>query len=411
MSHLLRIFRVRHCSAIPQELLHPLTRESLGSAPQSASILFRALQDIAALRLFDQIAQCRLPFVVVDNLTGQETHLSGALELAPDIVACPMRYVLSDELVGLCVDLAYSTGTRVFDCIDLIRIPAEHLWLEWREEPWQSRLRDHGFSFTDGAVLPGHRRGVYIRANREGLKGSMRAFWSAGADYTEVQAGAMEAHFELDADLCGSPSLTAETVRVVDSNVDTSSVLPRCFQFDFERTWAGYYHAMARSRAQYRELQEISLGPVATTIPLVLAFLLLLLAKNGLPQQFVQRERLNRRRARLGKHVLLDHIEVHSPIRTAPAAAVPASAGPVGRLGPRLHHVRGHLFRRANRLTWRVPHLRGKASRGVLRSRTVEWAIELSGARSREPSQSRHPVIADPAAGPAAPGHIPAANA
>jgi hypothetical protein len=411
MLHLLRIFRARLRGAIPQELRHTSPHESLGSPPRALRHSTHVLREIEPLRLFDHIAQCRLPFVVVDNLTGLKTRLSGAAELAPDIVACPIRYVLSDELVCLCTDLAYSSGTRVFDCVDLIRIPAERLWLEWREEPWHSRLREYGFSFTDGAVLPGHRRGVFIRANREGLKGSMRAFWSAGADFSEVQAGAMEAHFELDADLHGSPSLTSETLRVVDSKVDTSSVLPRCFQFNFEHTWASYYHAMARSHAQYRELQEISLGPVATTIPLVLALLLLLLTKNGLPQQLVQLARLNHKRARLGKHLLLDHIEVHSPLQSAAATAVPAGAGPAGRRGPRLHHVRGHLFRQANQLTWRVPHLRGKASRGVLRSRTVEWAIELSGARSRQPSQNRRPSIVDPGVGPAAPGHIPVSNA
>lgn len=349
--------------------------------------------------------------MVVDNLTGLKTRLSGAAELAPDIIACPIRYVMSDELVCLCADLAYSSGTRVLDCVDLIRIPAARLWLEWREEPWHSRLREYGFSFSDGAVLPGHRRGVFIRANREGLKGSMRAFWSAGADSSEVQAGAMEAHFELDADLHGSPPLTSEALRVVDSKVDTSSVLPRCFQFDFEHTWASYYHAKTPSHARYRELQEISLGPVATTIPLVMAFLLLLLTKSGLPQQVVQLARLNHRRARLGKHFLLDHIEVHSPIQSAPAMAVPAGAGPAGRRAPRLHHVRGHLFRRANHLTWRVPHLRGNASRGVLRSRTVEWAVDLSGARSRQPSRICRPSIVDPGASPAVPGHIPASNA
>jgi len=411
MLHLLRIFSARLCREIPQELRHTSPHEPLGSPPRALRHLVSAFQDIAPLRLFDHIAQCRLPFVVVDDLTGLKTRLSGAMELAPDIVACPIRYVMSDELVRLCADLAYSRGTRLFDCVDLIRIPAERLWLEWREEPWQSRLRDYGFAFTDCAVLPGHRRGVFIRANREGLKGSMRALWSAGADFSEVQAGAMETHFELDADLHGSPSLTSETLRVADSIVDTSSVLPRCFQFDFERSWASYYRAMARSRTQYRELQEISLGPVATTIPLVLAFLLLLHTKDGLPQHIVQMALLNRRRARLGKHLLLDHIEVHSPIRSAPATAALAGAGPVGRRGPRLHHVRGHLFRRANRLTWRVPHLRGKASRGVLRSRTVEWEIELSGARSRDSSRNRHPFVADPAAGPAVPGHIPASNA
>jgi len=111
MLHLLRIFSARLCREIPQELRHTSPHEPLGSPPRALRHLVSAFQDIAPLRLFDHIAQCRLPFVVVDDLTGLKTRLSGAMELAPDIVACPIRYVMSDELVRLCADLAYSRGT------------------------------------------------------------------------------------------------------------------------------------------------------------------------------------------------------------------------------------------------------------------------------------------------------------
>jgi hypothetical protein len=38
---------------------------------------------------------------------------------------------------------------------------------------------------------------------------------------------------------------------------------------------------------------------------------------------------------------------------------------------PRLHHVRGHLVRREDRVFWRMAHLRGHALEGLVRSRTV----------------------------------------
>jgi hypothetical protein len=37
----------------------------------------------------------------------------------------------------------------------------------------------------------------------------------------------------------------------------------------------------------------------------------------------------------------------------------------------RLHHVRGHLVRREDRIFWRMAHLRGQALQGLVRSRTV----------------------------------------
>jgi hypothetical protein len=53
------------------------------------------------------------------------------------------------------------------------------------------------------------------------------------------------------------------------------------------------------------------------------------------------------------------------------SAAQEAGAEVGCRRSPRLHHVRGHLVRREDRVFWRTPHLRGSALQGVVRSRTV----------------------------------------
>jgi hypothetical protein len=45
------------------------------------------------------------------------------------------------------------------------------------------------------------------------------------------------------------------------------------------------------------------------------------------------------------------------------------------RRGPRLHHVRGHIARRGDKVFWRLPHLRGSARLGVVRSRTVQLSF------------------------------------
>jgi hypothetical protein len=108
---------------------------------------------------------------------------------------------------------------------------------------------------------------------------------------------------------------------------------------------------------------------------MLLAFFLLLSTRNGLPRRPRIMERLNRARARSGKVPLLDHIEVLSPV-------LPERDGATGnesfgcRRAPRLHHVRGHLMRRGCELYWRVPHLRGTARSGVVRTRTVTWTID-----------------------------------
>jgi hypothetical protein len=87
----------------------------------------------------------------------------------------------------------------------------------------------------------------------------------------------------------------------------------------------------------------------------------------------VSRAVLNHKRGRRGQQPLLDHLEAHASLY--PAGSDRPSVERTGRCAPRLHHVRGHLVRRDNVVYWRTPHLRGSASRGVVRSRTVRLSF------------------------------------
>ncbi len=92
----------------------------------------------------------------------------------------------------------------------------------------------------------------------------------------------------------------------------------------------------------------------------------------------MSRAAINRKRRAHGRPTLLDHIEVRASLDSIQQSE-PGGSEPTGRQSPRLHHVRGHLVRRDNHIFWRVPHLRGSAARGMVRSRT----IHLSFARPR----------------------------
>jgi hypothetical protein len=70
-------------------------------------------------------------------------------------------------------------------------------------------------------------------------------------------------------------------------------------------------------------------------------------------------------------------VEVHSPILT-PYRSSGSGGDGMGRRGRRLHHVRGHLVRRGNKIFWRIPHLRGSARAGSIRTRTVTWTVNES---------------------------------
>jgi hypothetical protein len=328
------------------------------------------------MRLVDQVAQARTPFIAVCRSTGDQTRLSGASDCANEVASCPIRYVLTDDLTRLCAALAYSKGAQTLSCTDLMRIPAERLWVEWTYAPWRNELDLYGFRPARDNFGNGGRRGALLTASRDGRRGQVRTFWSTGDGEFEVCASAMLANFDFDApEDNDSSSPLSHSLRVTNGQNDQDSALRRCFDFEFERSWAHYYERANLSAAQRQEIENHSLSTIALDIPLLLALFLLLNTRTGLPQQQSQLEHLNRSRMRGGKVPLLEHIEVSAPFPSKYIFARPDSS-PCGRRRPRLHHVRGHLVRRRNELFWRMPHLRGDANTGALKTRTVTWAFD-----------------------------------
>src|SRR6202034_1491862 len=130
------------------------------------------------MRLADQIAQCRTPFIVENTISKRQMRLMGAADFSSAVVACPTRSVLSDDLPRLCTALAYSKGARTLACADLLRVPAESVWIEWPCRPWQHELSLHAISVDAPACSPGARRGALFRGSKDGRRGTLRTFWS-----------------------------------------------------------------------------------------------------------------------------------------------------------------------------------------------------------------------------------------
>jgi hypothetical protein len=330
------------------------------------------------MKLADRVTQCRTPFLIQDGASGKMIKLSNCADFADEICRCPLRFVLSDELTRLCTALACSKGARTLACADLLHVPAESVWLEWCHLPWQHEFERYGFPLEDPGR--GGRRGALIRSTPDGRRGTLRTFWT-DEDDTSAFASSIEAYFDLDT-LSNNEEPEppdgeiASTIRVLDSaQTGQDDVLRRCFRFRFERTWGEYYDQANLSSAQRNGLVRHALGTIAHDIPVVLVFLLLLATRSSLPQRRESLLQLNRARLKAGRPPLLDHIEVNCPL--LPAYRSGGVQHPGGaRRSPRLHHVRGHLFRRGSELFWRVPHLRGSARSGRVATRTVTWTFE-----------------------------------
>src|SRR6516225_1661127 len=146
-----------------------------------------------------------------------------------------------------------------------------------------------------------------------------------------------------------------------------------CFRLD--PAWANYYRAADLTESQQLLVLHEVLGTMAFDMPMILALFLLFAAKDGLQRRAADLERLNRARRRSGQRALLEHIEVRAPIVAGYQCPASLAANANRRRGPRLHHVRGHIARRGDKVFWRVPHLRGSARLGVVRSRTVQLSF------------------------------------
>lgn len=335
------------------------------------------------MNLIDSVAQCHTPFVVYERTRGKVTALNNTADCAELVARCPLRYVLSDDLTRLCADLAYSKGARTIACADLLHVPAETLWMEWCNAPWKNALQQYGFPLIQGGPQWVGRRGAWVRATRDGRRGLVRTFWSVAA--ADVLASSVEAYFDLDTatgeqpePLDGKQGLGR---RVFDSERPADDILGRCFRFRYEQSWSEYYGSAGLSSDASFALWRHAVGTIAVDIPMLLTFLLLLATRSGLPQRARTSEQLNRRRLQSGKAPLLEHFEVSAPL--LPEYRDGSRGEPqTTRASPRLHHVRGHLVRRGSQIFWRVPHLRGSARSGVVRTRTVTWTFERTGTSS-----------------------------
>lgn len=315
--------------------------------------------------------------MIACRASGRTRTLNNAAECAHEVSRVPIRFVLSDDLTRLCTALAYSHGARTIACADLIRVPAESVWVEWPSGPWQHELSLHAISASHPAYSPADRRGVLLRGSKDGRRGALRTFWSGGAD-GNVLAGCIEAYFDLDTPQGEEPEPPAgwssSAHRVFDPAHGSADLLGRCFRFRYEPSWQQYYDAAALDPEQRAALWHHALGTIALDIPVLCAFFLLLSTRAGLPQTPQSFERLNRSRVKAGKPPLLSHVDVRAPLLPDCRAHAGEGEG-AARRGRRLHHVRGHLVRRGAELFWRVPHLRGNPRFGAVRTRTVTWTF------------------------------------
>src|SRR5277367_896178 len=115
----------------------------------------------AAMRLLDRVARCHAPLrLALDGVSAVPFEVTGPSHYAPRIADCPLRYVLDDDLTRACAELAFADGARLAGCLDLLRVPARQMWIEWNDEVHQ-RVIHETQSVDDYDAAAGRRVGVF----------------------------------------------------------------------------------------------------------------------------------------------------------------------------------------------------------------------------------------------------------
>jgi hypothetical protein len=331
------------------------------------------------MRLLDLISQGRTAPIH----TNDGGMLTGAERFTAAVRACPIRYVLADELIRCATQLAFADGDRLTSCMDLIRVPAQSLWLEWLEAPRRAEL-----SSVPTLQIPNgggaQRGGALLSTSPQCRAGEIRTFWSMddGLAYVSPVITQFNLDKPFDHDTATEPFADRGFTSVsAPAELGLNDLLAHV-RFRFAPDWATYYGRYRLSPAQRERVLRGNLGTCAFDPPMLFAFFLMHSAREALPHRPVSVDRLNQARKRAGKPALLDHVEISAPIGVSRSFGTVSSAEWHERRSPRLHHVCGHLVRRGSTVFWRVPHLRGSARLGRIRTRTVE----LSFASQKEES-------------------------
>lgn len=314
------------------------------------------------MRLLDQIVQRPEP-VLVQQSNGGLISLPGADTLAARLEACPIRYVLADDVVETCTEAAFDPPGMLGDCCDLIRVPAPMLWIEYNTAACHRAMHRNGCA----PEAPSQRQlaGMLVQANAPAYRsGVITLAWESLHGHG-AEVGPLTLHFDLD----GAAPAAEAGVAVAPPAIDALQSLFKRTRLTIDPQWRAYYATFADNQRHFDDLVHRSAEAVFGSAPLAFALFLLIMARTPLVSRPSDLAALNRARAKRGKRALLDHVELRLDLsREVEAGASPSTPQ---RQGPRLHMVRGHLVRRRDHVFWRSPHLRGNATAGAILHRTV----------------------------------------
>ena len=151
------------------------------------------------MRLLDSVARSHTPLVLPSSKPHAQVQLAGPSRFAGQVAACPLRLVLGDDFTQTSADLAFADGARLAGCLDLLRMPAPHLWIEWNDEVHKRVIHESCPATAFDPASTGRKVGILLRASADGRTAVGRTFWADAAadEHTDVTLSPLETHFDL----------------------------------------------------------------------------------------------------------------------------------------------------------------------------------------------------------------------
>ena len=262
--------------------------------------------------------------------------------------------VLQTDITQACGGMILTQPDLLASCLDLVRIPAMDLWLEWDNACLNPEAELH----TGGR---GQRAGMLVECDLQGRAGVLRSFWESPEG---VETSSASLHFDLD-------SMNGV---LADSAVDSLRYALSHTRMEMDEEWKSYY---AKVTSGVPELSS-ALAEIRDLLWKDLLVLLSFSLMTGMRSELVMRpselQQLNKARRKRRVPDLLEFLEVSASLCARTASAHTSGSGG-GRTALRLHHVRGHFVRRGEALYWRRPHLRGDAVLGRAPARVTRVAL------------------------------------
>lgn len=304
------------------------------------------------MRLLDQVAQAKRPIIIEDRVLGL-VQLPGASVFAASVCNTTLRYVLQDDVTLVSNDLAFGQSALLASCLDIVRLPSESMWIEWRDI---ASLSDVSMS---GSPANTRKVGALISSEPGGRTGRIQIIWEEiGNEPTPSPAALI---FDLDSEI--PPRQKYIKFQLSDEDLRQRALFAH-LGMEIQPEWLDYYRSSIGGNIHWTKIYNDLANVIRSDAPFVLAFCLLLSMRTELTFQTTQLARLNQQRLKKKKAALLEHIEIGTTIHRGVTSGSDTTIAS-GRASSRLHHVRGHFVRRGNLVFWRSPHLRGDHQLGA----------------------------------------------